>query len=175
MKFYLLLLHTGTGASRFVRFFTRFPYSHVAVSTDGCRTLCSFGRKRVNAFWDGGYTEEAYNGPFFSRYQSTVCRIYETELSDVQAAQVREFLAASREQKYDFLGCVPRFFGIPFRVPGRSVCSIFTADLLNRLGFFPKKRSLSLARPKDFYDLPGFTPIFVGSYADYCSRFEETI
>lgn len=174
MKLHLLLLHTGTGASRFVRFFTRFPYSHVAVSADGCRTLCSFGRKRVNAFWDGGYTEEAFNGPFFSRYKNTVCRIYETELADEQAAAVQDFLCICRGQKYDFLGCVPRFFGIPCRMPGRSVCSIFAADLLNELELFPKDNSLTLARPKDFLDLPGFTQVFVGTYADYCSRFEET-
>ena len=173
MKLYLLLLHTGTGASRFVRFFTRFPYSHVAVSTDGCRTLCSFGRKRVNAFWDGGYTEEAYNGPFFSRYRNTLCRIYETELTEEQAALVQDFLRICRGQKYDFLGCIPRYMGISCRASGRSVCSIFTADLLNTLGIFPPDKSVTLARPRDFYDLPDFTPVFIGSYADYCARFEE--
>ena len=170
MKFHLLLLHTGTGISRFVRFFTRYPYSHVAVSTDDCRTLCSFGRKRVHAFWDGGYTEEARDGAFFSCYKNTVCRIYEAELTNDQMARVNAFLAASRGQKYDFFGCFVRWFGIPYRAKNRSVCSIFTAELLAEIGLFRPDKPLCMARPADFFDLPGFTLIFEGSLAAYHDR-----
>lgn len=55
-KIYLILMHTNTIPSKLVKFFTRYKYSHVAISLDkNCDTIYSFGRRKVNSILNGGF------------------------------------------------------------------------------------------------------------------------
>ena len=65
-KIYILLMHTNTYPSKFVKFMTKYKYSHVALSLDkNCNTLYSFGRKKPNTIIDGGFSIENKDGDFF--------------------------------------------------------------------------------------------------------------
>lgn len=55
-KIYVILLHTNTIPSKLVRFFTRYKYSHVALSLSrNCDILYSFGRKKIDSIFNGGF------------------------------------------------------------------------------------------------------------------------
>lgn len=55
-KIYILLMHTKTIPSKIVRFFTRYKYSHVAMSLDkSCEVTYSFGRRKLNSILNGGF------------------------------------------------------------------------------------------------------------------------
>lgn len=55
-KIYVILLHTNTIPSKLVRFFTRYKYSHVAISLSRkCDILYSFGRKKIDSIFNGGF------------------------------------------------------------------------------------------------------------------------
>ena len=55
-KIYVILLHTNTIPSKLVRFFTRYKYSHVAISLSrNCDILYSFGRKKIDSIFNGGF------------------------------------------------------------------------------------------------------------------------
>ena len=56
-KIYIILMHTKTLPSKLVKAFTRYNYSHVAISLDPtCYETFSFGRKKVNNILDGGFS-----------------------------------------------------------------------------------------------------------------------
>ena len=49
-------MHTNTIPSKLVRFFTRYKYSHVAISlSNNCDILYSFGRKKIDSIFNGGF------------------------------------------------------------------------------------------------------------------------
>ena len=55
-KIYVILLHTNTIPSKLVRFFTRYKYSHAAISLSrNCDILYSFGRKKIDSIFNGGF------------------------------------------------------------------------------------------------------------------------
>ena len=71
------------------------------------------------------------------------------------------------EYKYDFIGIVPRFFGIPFTIKNRYVCSYFIASLLEENGIYKFEKPACLTKPKDFENLKGFKEIYRGKFLDW--------
>ena len=59
-------MHTKTILSKIVRFFTRYKYSHVAISLDkSCEVTYSFGRRKLNSILNGGFNILNKEGEFF--------------------------------------------------------------------------------------------------------------
>lgn len=171
-KVYIILMHTRTVPARLIRFFTRYRYSHAAIALDrSCQVLYSFGRRRPDSILDGGFCVEHQQGPFFRRFNRTVCKIYELEITDEQYEAVRcilERMTAHMEQyKYDYFGIVPRFFGLPVRLRNRYVCSYFVAALLERAGICRFGKDAWFVTPRDFDLLLSSHEIYQGSYNTY--------
>ena len=62
-KIYIVLTHSGTYFSQVIKFFTRYNYSHVAISFDkNINTMYSFGRKQYNNPLFGGFVIEKSEG-----------------------------------------------------------------------------------------------------------------
>ena len=67
-KIYVILLHTNTIPSKLVRFFTRYKYSHVAISlSSNCDILYSFGRKKIDSIFNGGFVIQKKQDDFFKK------------------------------------------------------------------------------------------------------------
>lgn len=168
-QIYILLMHTHTRVSEFVRFMTRYPYSHVAISfDDGCDTLYSFGRRRVSSFLDGGFCVEQRDGEFFRVFPRADCIVYRAVVTDAQYAAARELVSGmervQERYKYDFIGTGLRFLGFPVRFRDRYVCSYFVAYILEAAGIHHFARRVWLVNPRDFYALDGFEEIYRGKY-----------
>lgn len=169
---YLLLMHTKTIPSKIVKIFTRYEYSHVGISLDeNCDTIYSFGRRKLNSILDGGFSIENRDGPFFKKFNKTTCRIFEKEVTDKQYENLKNIIDDMKENiddySYDFVGIIPRLFGIPVVFKNKYVCSYFVAELLEKAGIYKFNKNLSLTKPKDFEKLEGFKEIYKGSYNLY--------
>lgn len=171
-KIYLVLMHTYTIPSRLVRFFTRYEYSHVGISLDKhCEKIYSFGRRNVNSILDGGFIVEHKKGEFFNKFNNTVCKIYEIEVSEEEYKKVNEIInnieLNEEKYKYDFKGIIPRFFGIPITIKDRYVCSYFVADILEKAGIYKFNKKVCFIKPKDFEKLSISNEIYTGKYSLY--------
>ena len=165
-------MHTNTIPSKLVKLFTRYEYSHVGISLNrNCDIIYSFGRRHVNTILNGGLSIEHKHGEFFSKFNKTVCRIFETEISKESYEYIRKTLDDMEKNiddyKYDYIGIIPRFFHIPFTLKNRYVCSYFIAELLDKADIYHFNKPNCLTKPKDFENLNGFYEIYKGSYLSY--------
>lgn len=171
-KIYILLMHTKTIPSKLVKFFTRYEYSHVAISLDeSCYTTYSFGRRSLYNILNGGLSIQQKDGKFFKKFNKSVCKIYEIEVTDEQYNDVKSLLedmASNIEKyKYDFLGIVPRWFKIPVTFENKFVCSYFVAYILDRAKIYKFKKNIALTVPKDFENIKRAKEIYKGKYLLY--------
>lgn len=171
-KIYVLLMHTNTKPSKFVKFMTRYEYSHVALSLDKkCSEIYSFGRRKLHSILGGGFTVENKDGEFFKLFNETKCKIYELIIKDEQYEKVKEIIDNMKlninNYKYDFWEIAFRFLYIPLTFKNRYVCSYFVADVLEKSGIYNFKKRTYFIKPKDFENLKGFNEIYKGSYSLY--------
>lgn len=171
-KIYILLMHTKTIPSKLVKLFTKYEYSHVAISLDkNCYTTYSFGRRSLYNILNGGFSIQNKDGKFFKKFNKTVCKIYELEVTEKQYEDVKKIITHMEENietyKYDFLGIVPRFFKIPVAFKNKFVCSYFVAYILDKANICKFKKDISLVVPKDFESINGAKEIYNGSYLQY--------
>lgn len=173
-KIYILLMHTNTFPSKFIKVFTQYKYSHVGISLNkSCDNIYSFGRRKVNSILDGGFTIENRNGAFFRKFNKTICKIFEVKVTNKQYKTLEAILSNMKENmndyEYDYLGIVPRFLGIPFKRNNKYVCSYFVAELLNKSGIYDFKKETCMITPKDFDNIDGLKEIYTGYYKEYNS------
>ena len=171
-KIYVLLMKTKTSTDRFIRFMTKYDYSHVAISLDkSCEKIYSFGRKKPHAIIPGGFVTENKDGAFFKVFNDTKCKIYEVEASEEQYEELSNIIATMEENKdiykYDYLGLIYRFFNIQKIYENKYVCSYFVADLLEKTNIHKFDKETCFIRAEDFENLEGFNEIYSGKYCLY--------
>ena len=169
---YVILMHTNTIPSNVVKFFTKYNYSHAAISlTRDCYTTYSFGRKSLYNILNGGFSVNNKDGKFFKKFNKTKCRIYEIEVTDEQYDKIKERLknmeSDSESYKYDFLGCGLRWLGIPVTFKNRYVCSYFVASILQEANVCEFEKETCFVVPKDFEDIYANRAIYTGKYLRY--------
>ncbi len=171
-KIYVLLMHTNTIPSKIIKRATGYDYSHVGISLQKeCDTIYSFGRKKYNSIINCGFTIEKKDGAFFKKFNKTVCKIYEVNVSNHQFRQVQRILKTMVKNqslyKYDFLGLILKYWDIPRNVKNKYVCSYFVAHVLEEAKIYKFSKPTSLVRPKDFDNLANFYEIYQGEYLRY--------
>ena len=171
-KIYCLLMHTNTIPARLIKLATKYDYSHVGISMDkSCNTIYSFGRKKYNSILDCGFKNEEKNGDFFKKFNKTVCKIYEIDVTNHQYRQVERILKTMVKHqslyKYDFLGLFLRIWDIPINVKNRYVCSYFVAHVLESAKICKFSKPTCLVRPKDFESINNLHEIYKGYYLHY--------
>ncbi len=171
-KIYLILMNTHTIPSRLVRIFTMYRYTHVALSLDkDCYKIYSFGRKSIHNILKGGFTIEKQNGEFFQKFDKTICKIYELQVSNKQYYKINKNInnmVKNKEiYKYDLLGAILRFFKIPIKRKNKYVCSSFLAYLLEDSNTYKFNKKTCFVKPKDITKIDSLKEIYCGYYKQY--------
>ena len=171
-KIYILLMHTNTIPANLIRFFTRYRYSHVAISFNKeCNILYSFGRRKPHSIINAGFTKEYKNGEFFKYFNKTECKIYELEITEEQYekfnAIIENMKLNEEKYKYDILGIFPRYFGIPVTRENKFVCSYFAAHALEKANICKFNKEACLVKPQDFEEINSLKEIYKGYYNLY--------
>lgn len=171
-KIYILLMHTKTIPARIIKTITEYGYSHVGLSLEkDCNVIYSFGRRQVCSILNAGFSIESKNGDFFKKFNKTICKIYEIEVTDEQYEEVKRIINImirnTNQYKYDYIGIVLRFFGIPVTLKNKYVCSYFVASVLEKAKIYRFRKKTCFIQPKDFSRLPRLREIYSGRYLAY--------
>ena len=169
-KIYLVLSHTGTIPSRFIRLYTRKEYSHVSISLDKeLNEMYSFGRLNpYNPFWAGFVHESPKHGTF-KRFKNTKTSIYSLEVNDDEYEIIRSTLKNMENNKKQYGFNMIGFCTVPFHIPlhrkNHFYCSEFVQYLFNKSNLdvnLPR-----LAKPDDFQRIDGLNHIYTGKLHSY--------
>ena len=171
-KIYVVQMSTNTVPARIVSLFTMYKYSHIAISFDkSCDVLYSFGRRNLYLALDGGFTIEKKNGKFFKKFNKTKCRVYEASVTDSQYDYLYNVISCMKNNqdsyKYDFLGIILRYIGVPITFKNKYVCSYFVAKLLNDSDICVFDKDICFVKPKDFEKIDCLNLIYNGKYLLY--------
>lgn len=171
-KIYIIQMHTKTIPARFIKLFTRYNYSHIALSFDkNCNIIYSAGRKKYNSVLDAGFVEEYKNGKFFKKFFDTKCRIFELDITDKQYKRLKKKIQYMKKHeelfKYDYFGIIFRFFKLPVNFKNRYVCSYLIAKILTDTGITKFSKPLYFIEPKDFENIPNIVEIYRGNFLRY--------
>ncbi len=171
-KIYIIQMHTKTIPSRFIKLFTRYKYSHIAISFDkSCNVIYSVGRKKYNTILDAGFVEDYKYGEFFKKFKDTSCRIYELNVTNEQYNKLKEKIIYIRDHeelfKYDYFGLIFRYFKLPIIFKNKYVCSYLIAKLLEESGIYKFPKEVHFIEPKDFEKIKNITEIYKGNFLLY--------
>ena len=171
---YILLTHSGTLPSKFIRMYTKEPYSHVSIALDSnLNELYSFGRLKPSNPIFGGFVREDIVYGTFGRFPETQCALYSLTINRVQyerlKSELNKFVIDRTRYGYNFLGLFGVMLGIPIQRSYKYFCSQFVATLLKNSGIDLFQKPPALASPMDFRKCKELTLIYEGKLRTYRS------
>ncbi|PTQ85699.1 hypothetical protein C8U37_10384 [Trichococcus patagoniensis] len=163
-KIYLLLTDTGSLLTRTIKLFTRQKYNHVSLAFDAALAdTFSFGRKKANNPFIGGFIQEDVTSAFYSQAK---CAVYELTVSDEQAAVMRGYVSSFEMDKekyhYNLLGLLPALFNKEWVRENYFFCSHFVSTVLVEGDVLQSEKPVTLMRPADVLEALPFVPLYEG-------------
>nr|WP_321292118.1 hypothetical protein [uncultured Trichococcus sp.] len=163
-KIYLLLTDTGSMLTRTIKLFTRKKYNHVSLAFDAALAdTFSFGRKKANNPFIGGFIHEDVTSDFYSPAK---CAVYALTVSEEQAAVMRDYVSSFEKDKekyhYNLLGLLPALFNKEWDRENYYFCSHFVSTVLVEGGVLQSNKPVTLMRPADILEALPFVPLYEG-------------
>lgn len=169
-KIYIILSHSGTFPSKIIKLFTHYKYSHVSLALNSkLNKMYSFGRKKVNNPFDGGFVIESKKGEFYKKFNKTKCIILEFEITNQQYRKLLKLIKLYKLNvdiyRYDIIGLIPRLFNFKIKRKNYNMCSEFVAELLEQSDIYKFKSEI--VKPIDFMNIPNKKIIYQGKLLNY--------
>lgn len=168
-RVYLVFSDTGTLLTKTINLYTKSILNHASIALDRqLDHVYSFGRKRPNNPFIGGFVKENLQAPFFD---NTKCAVYRLTISEEEYQLLQQRImvmeASKHLYRYNLLG----LFGIVLNKElGRNnafFCSQFVATLLQDCGSYHTAKPTYLIRPQDLRELPELELIYQGELEQY--------
>lgn len=164
-KVYLLLTATNTYFARFIRFYSKKPYSHASISFDKkCRTSYSFGRTYVNNPFVGSFQRESIDKGVFGKCPHIPCEILELEVTEEQYNTLKSIIDTMDGRKYNKLGLLLKMLNISYERKTKFFCSEFVAYALRESNIYKFNKPLNFIEPCDFLEIPIVHTIYQGDF-----------
>lgn len=163
-KIYLLLTDTGSVLTRTIKLFTRKKYNHVSLAFDAALAdTFSFGRKKANNPFIGGFIHEDVTSDFYSQAK---CAVYALTVSEEQASVMRGYVSSFEKDKekyhYNLLGLLPALFNKEWDRENYYFCSHFVSTVLVEGDVLRANKPVTLMRPADVLEALPFVPLYEG-------------
>ncbi|AZP03522.1 hypothetical protein [Jeotgalibaca ciconiae] len=170
---FLLLTDTGSLLTQTIKLFTKKKYNHCSLALDSdLENTYSFGRKKINNPFIGGFVKEDTLSPFFLHSH---CAIYSLTVSQKEKRELEIFIESMERDEhlfhYNFLGLITAFLEIEWSRSNYYFCSQFVATIMKNAGIFYPKKALSLVTPTDILSGLPFELIYEGRLIDYHQSF----
>ena len=169
-KIYIVLSYSGSIPSKIIKLFTHYKYSHVSISfMSDINTMYSFGRKKVNNPFNGGFIVETKESSFYKKFNKTKCIVLEMDIEEYKYKKMLKIIDKYKKEidiyKYDIVGLFFRMFNIKVTRKNYSMCTEFVASLLEecKIHNFEKK----VIKPIDFMNIPNTKIIYKGNLLNY--------
>ena len=149
---YIVLIRAHTGLGGFARFFTRYAYTHAAVSLDRSMTdFVSYSRRYHSFPFDAGFTHEYRDYYAFGRHRDVRVKVFRLCPDDERMQAVRSFIARCEtdpDQIFNLYAMLTMQFlhGLP--VYKAHNCMSFTAKIAALTG------CVRLEKSPERYSLP---------------------
>lgn len=169
---YVVLTDTGTMFTRLIKRVTAAPYNHASLALDeNLEEMFSFGRKKANNPWTGGFVEEDVYEGTYRHFPGTRCALLRLEVTRQQYEAVQSVIRHYQENEdgygYNLIG----MFGVLMRLDisreRAYFCSQFVAEVMKQSRVYLWDRPSSVVTPHDFFQHPAFDVIYEGMLYDY--------
>ena len=169
MEVYIILTDTGTLFTRLIKVFTKSSLNHASISfTKELDTTYSFGRKKANNPFIGGFVKENMNGTLF---ENATCSIFSCTVSKSEYDQMLEFVKQvethQENYKYNLIGLFGVLFNRKIKRNRAYFCSEFVATTLNNGGISITSKPECLVKPNDLVECDYFHSIYEGRLHSY--------
>ena len=126
---YVVFLASNYKVSAFIRSFTRYKYSHIALSeTPNLEKMYSFARKYKNTPFVGGFVIELPSRYFISEKKVPV-KVCALSLEDSEyervMARIASFKQSPEQYKYNYFSALAYWFKRPFKKKDAFICIEF--------------------------------------------------
>nr|WP_245350181.1 hypothetical protein [Cytobacillus eiseniae] len=158
--------------TKLIKTFTKYPLNHASISfSRELDTVYSFGRKRENNPFIGGFVKESLEGELF---QKANCAIYSCSVTKFEYEQmllaIRQIENRQHSYKYNFLGLFGVLFNKRIDREHAFFCSEFVATILNNGGISIMSKHPSLVKPNDLASCKKFDLLYEGSLQSYLAE-----
>ena len=151
--------------------FYNFPkkYNHVSLAFDAALAdTFSFGRKKANNPFIGGFIHEDVTSDFYSQAK---CAVYALAVSEEQTAVMRGYVASFEKDKekyhYNLLGLLPALFNQEWDRENYYFCSHFVSAVLVEGDVLQSDKPVTLMRPTDVLEALPFVPLYEGKLCHF--------
>lgn len=166
---YFLFTDTGSYLSRAINYCTKQTLNHVSIGFDDeLNEVYSFGRKRPNNPFIGGFVKEDIRSEFM---RNSKCAIYSYRITEPEyetiLRKIKEIEAEKDIYKYNFIGLFGVLFQIEINRRDAYFCSQFVATVLQDLENFNLLKPPCFITPSDIRTHKGMRLIFQGLLGEY--------
>ncbi len=168
---YLLISHTGTLPAKFISFFTKDSYTHVAIALNADLTeMYSFGRKYTYLPLPAGFISESKEEGVYKRFTNTRSALIELSVEEDVYEEIqtklRTMYVDKKKYKYNVLGIVYAKFGKHRKKENHFYCSEFVQDVIEPYGLGVTTDS-EVVKPINFLSLSNGKLLFEGLLRNY--------
>lgn len=176
-KIYIVLTHTGTLLSNFIKLYTKKDYSHVSLSFDEeLEEMYSFGRLYTYNAFIGGFIKESLTSGTYKRFKNTEASVYEIEITAKQYIEVQKFVRAMykrrKQYKFNFIGVFFVMFNKKIKRKNALYCAEFVKGALEEgnvdVSYLPE-----IIKPEDFKKMKNTKLIYRGKLRKYRTRMRK--
>lgn len=150
-KIYICLIAAHTGLGKFIRKFTDYPYTHIAVSLDeGLTDFVTYSRRRHYVPLDAGFMHEYRDYYAFGRHRAVRMKVFELTVNEYAYAQILQFISACENdsaQMFNLFSMITMPLVHGFRIYKAHNCMSFTARIIELSG------TVCMNRPYWKYDI----------------------
>ena len=137
-EIFIVLIRAHTGLGSIARLFTRYPYTHAALSLDRSLTdFVSYSRRYHSFPFDAGFTHEYRDYYAFGKHKDVKIKVFRLCPDDAHMQEIRRFLArceSDREEIFNLYAMMtmPLLHGLP--IYKAHNCMSFTAKIAELSG-----------------------------------------
>ena len=167
---YIMVSKTNTLLGLTIQRFLDVSYNHCSISLDdSLEKIYSVGRKEVWNMFSAGFVVESKSNGFFAAHHDSDIVLLRIPVSSAEKQRLRQAIEEYQKNsyKYNLLGLVYCYRGIPMERENRLFCSQFVAQVLQRAEIHVLDKPASLVRPHDFLSVSAAEPIYTGKIGQY--------
>lgn len=166
---YFLFTDTGTNLAKLINFFTKQSLNHVSISFDNeLREVYSFGRKKPNNPFIGGFVKEDIQSDFL---KNSNCAVYVYRISERDYQRIMHEIEKVEQcedlYKYNFIGLLGVLLQIEINREYAMFCSQFVSYVMRDVKAFHIEKPHCFITPVDIRTHDGLKLIYQGRLGNY--------
>lgn len=167
---YIMVSKTNTLLGLTIQKLLGVSYNHCSIALDdSLEKVYSVGRKELWNMFAAGFVVESKSSGFFAVHHNSDIVLLRLPVSTEEKRKIRQVIAEYQQTpcRYNFLGLVYCYRGIPMERENRLFCSQFVAQVLQRADVRLFDKPASLVRPHDFLGISSAEFVYTGKIGQY--------